>query len=145
MATAIKKNVRDIIIERITEVTNTKELKFTKAQIEALAEALKPQKNGGSANIKINEDGDVFCNYYNEYLNSELFKKTPQGKYPPMSINGTKLRQKSLTLDKQMNKEISAAFINGTEINKEDLIKKYADLKSKITLIDETEEKPKRA
>jgi len=62
-----------------------------------------------------------------------------------MSIDGTKMRQKSLTLDKQMNKEISAAFLNGTEINKEDLIKKYAKLKENITLIDETEEKPKRA
>ena len=145
MKSAPKKNVRDIIIERITEVTNTKELKFTKAQIEAIAQALLPQKNGGSNQTKVNEDGLVFCNYYNEYLSPELFKKTPQGKYPPMSIDGTKMRQKSLTLDKQMNKEISAAFLNGTEINKEDLIKKYAKLKENITLIDETEEKPKRA
>ncbi len=142
---ALKKNVRDIIISRITDVVKTEELKFSKKQIEALMEALKPQKNGGSANIKVNEDGDVFCNYYNEYLSPELFKKTPNDKYPPMSINGTKLRQKSLTLDKQMNKEISEAFLSGKTINKEDLIKKYDKLKSEISLIDETEDTPARA
>ena len=142
---APKKNVRDIIISRITEVVETKELKFSDKQIEALMTALEPQKNGGSHNVKVNEDGLVFCNYFTEYLSPDKFKKTPADKYPPMSIDGTKLRQKSLTLDKQMNKEISEAFLKGTEINKEDLIKKYAKLKSEITIIDETEDKPARA
>lgn len=141
----MKKNIRDIITERIAEVTNTKELKFTKAQIEAIAAALLPQRNGGNSHDKVNEAGLVYCNYFNEYLPSDKFKKTPQDKWPPMSIDGTKLRQKSLTLDKQMNKEISEAFLSGTEINKADLIKKYDDLKSKISLIDETEDKPARA
>ncbi len=132
MATAIKKNVRDIIIERITAVTNTKELKFSKEQIEALAQALLPQKNGGTSQTKVNEDGMIFCNYYKEYLTPDKFKKTPQDKWPPMSIDGTKLRQKSLTLDKQMNKEISEAFLSGTKINKKELIEKYDKLKEEI-------------
>ena len=55
-----KKNVRDIISERINLTLNVEDLKFSKKQIEAIKEALLPQRAGGSANIKINEDGLVF-------------------------------------------------------------------------------------
>lgn len=129
-----KKNVRDIIVERITEVTNTKELKFSKAQIDAIVEALKPQRSGGVSQIKVNDKGLIFCNYFKKYMSSEEFKKTPLDKWPPMSIEGTKLRQRILTLDKQMNKEISEAFLSGTKINKNELIEKYDKLKSALII-----------
>ena len=128
-----KKNVRDVIISRVTDVLNDESLKFSKKQIIGILEALEP-KQGGSAQTKIDDDGMVYCNYYKEYLSPDNFKLTPNGKYPPMSIDGTKMRQKSLTLDKQMNKEISEAFLSGKTIIKEDLIKKYDALKSEITL-----------
>ena len=130
--TTQKQNVRDIITARVNEVLSIKDLKFTKAQLEVITEAMKPQRTGGSANIKINDDGLVFCNYYKEYLEPEMFKKTPSDKYPPMSIEGTKLRQRLMTLDKQMNKEISEAFLNGTKIDKAALIKKYDNLKAEV-------------
>ena len=113
---------RNIFIPEDGITLNVEDLKFSKKQIAAIQEALLPQRNGGSANIKINDDGLVFCNYYKEYLAPEMFKKTPSDKYPPMSIEGTKLRQRLMTLDKQMNKEISEAFLKGTKINKEELI-----------------------
>lgn len=130
MLSTKKKNVRDIIIERITEVTNNGS--FSKEQIEAIAEAMKPQRNGGTSQVKVNEDGLIFCNYFKEYMTEDNFKKTPTDKYPPMSIEGTKLRQRILTLDKQMNKEISEAFLSGTTINKNELLKKYDDLKAEV-------------
>lgn len=129
---AQSKSIRAIITERINVVLKDKSLKFTEKQILELTEALKPQRNGGSTNVKVNDEGLVYCNYFKVYMTEDNFKKTPNDKYPPMSIEGTKLRQKTLTLDKQMNKEISEAFINETKIDKKALIAKYDKLKSEV-------------
>ena len=129
-----KKNVRDIILSRVNDVLSDKTLKFNKAQIEAIQAALAPQR-GGSAHVKENEDGLVYCNYFKDYLSPELFKKTPQDKWPPMSIEGTKRRQKHLTLDKQMNKEISEAFLKEEDIDKSALVKKYEKLHKEVDTV----------
>jgi len=139
-----KKTVRDVIIDRVLLVTEDKDLKFSKKQIESIMMALQPSKSGGGNSVKLNEDGDVYCNYFKTYLSPTEFKKTPQDKWPPMCIRGTKLRAKLVTLDKQMNKEISEAFLKGTDINKAELIAKYDLLKKNVDIQDTTEDKPKR-
>ena len=128
----VKKSVREILTNRVNEVLEDKDLKFSKKQIEAIMLSLEPTKGGGGGQSKVNEEGLVYCNYFKEYMHQEEFKKTPQGKWPPMSINGTKLKSKLNTLDKQMNREISEAFIKGIDINKEELIAKYEQLKAEV-------------
>lgn len=128
----VTKTVRDVIIERLSIVLNNDTLLFTPEQVEAIMIATEPNRSGGTS-TKVNAEGDVYCNYFERYLPESEFKVSPKGKYPPMSVNGTKLRQKSLTLDKQMNKEISEAFLKGITIKKDEIVKKYDDLKSNLT------------
>ncbi len=142
-----KKSVRDVIALRVTEVLINQDLGFTDAQRAAIEEALMP-KRGGSTHIKINEDGDVYCNYFEAYINPSKFKKLPNGKYGPLSIDGQKIKQKLATLEKQMNREISTAFIQDKSIDKSALFEKYEKLKQVVIdeakTIDTTEDKPKR-
>ena len=46
--------------------------KFSIALVDALAEQLKP-KTGGGTSTKVNESGDVYCNYFEDYLPASAF------------------------------------------------------------------------
>ena len=70
---------------------------FTETLIDNLAAHFAPQAGGGTS-TKINEDGDVWCNYYNVYLPAESFATKTNKKgdevYKSNSIRAEKILRK---------------------------------------------------
>lgn len=134
----IKKNMRDIISERINIVLNDENLKFDDVQKLAILEAIKAKK-GNHISTKINDDGNVYCNYYKTYLPKEEFKQLPNGKYPPMSIKGQKVSNFIKTLEKDFKDKLAKAFLEDKDLdyiqglknyylnNKDDKIKEFEE------------------
>jgi len=73
-----------------------------------------------SVSTKVNEDGEVYCTYFGEYLPAEDFHTSAKGKIDSMSLAGKKLHrtQKSM-VNKATNevlKQFRAKDINATEM-----------------------------
>ena len=61
---------------------------------------------------KVNENGEVYCSYFETYLPADRFKPNSKGKFPSMSIEGKKLATKQKNAVNKAINETMKAFRN---------------------------------
>lgn len=90
---------------------------------EALIATIKATMGGnGVTSTKTNEAGEVFCNYFQEFMPADSFNTKAEGKFESMSIEGKKLyrTQKSMVnkASSEVLKQFRAKEISATEMEK---------------------------
>lgn len=82
---------------------------------------------------KINEDGEVFCNYFEVYMPSDEFHVSPKGKIDSMSKEGKTLHRAQKSRVNKATTEVLAQFRSGevTADEMSDLLEKI-DANAKV-------------
>ena len=94
----VKLSTKVLITNRVIEVMEINSDLFSD---EAKKLILATINNGGnSAHIKINGEGQVYCNYFQKYLPKEKFRLQSDGKYPANSIKGEQNKRAKARLKK---------------------------------------------
>ena len=117
----MKRNIRDIIKERVANTIA--DLDLTEEQRVAILQAIEPARSG--VYTKINDAGDVWCNYFKKYLPASEFRLTKTGKYPPFSIEGEKLKRKEALLERKLKEELANDLLENDGRNKKAILEKY--------------------
>ena len=93
---------------------------------------------------KVDENGNVYCTYFEEYLPAEEFKQTKNGKYPSMSIEGKKLATKQKNaVNKAINETMKAFRAKEISADELDNILATIEANAKVKFPKGTEELPK--
>lgn len=79
----------------------------------ALAAVIGP-KTGGGVSDKVNENGEVYCNYFDTYLPADAFNTKTNGKYKANSVEAEKIIRKIKTLKAAAVRGLTAALRAGT-------------------------------
>ena len=64
----------------------------------------------GNASTKVNEDGEVHCNYFNVYMPAEEFAVSGKGKIDSMSKEGKKLHRTQKSMVNKATNEVLKNF-----------------------------------
>jgi hypothetical protein len=100
--------------ERLAEVLNDAlEAKTITAE---LADTITGIFGSQSNTTKVNEDGQVFCTYFGEYLPAEDFHTSTKGKIDSMSLAGKRLHRTQKSMVNKATNEVLKQF-RAKEIN----------------------------
>lgn len=96
----------------------------------ATIEAIKATLGGtGAVSHKTNENGEVFCNYFGQFLPAEKFAVKEGGKFESMSIEGKKLFRTQKSMINRASSEVLKQF-RAKEISAEDMEKLLAAIET---------------
>lgn len=116
---------KELILNRVMEAMEANSELFSAEAKKVIIEAFNSKKQVK----KIDNEGRVYCNYFNKYLDKSLFNVDKNGKYKSLSKIGVKYRNREKVLKEKLNKELANLLfddkIKDIDKTKEKLLKDY--------------------